>query len=105
MSGIRIMDHKLPLYQRMLIRMHILMCKYCSRFQRQLLLLREFSRNPQLSEYFSNTNVVLHPDARTNSSVFKVLATLLYRLNPEWTKNVDMWFFFIFHQKIDNTTL
>ncbi|MEA1948981.1 MAG: zf-HC2 domain-containing protein [Thermodesulfobacteriota bacterium] len=58
------MDHRLPLYQRMLIRMHLLMCKYCSRFRRQLLLLREFSRSPQLAEDFPDLTVVLTQDAR-----------------------------------------
>ena len=58
------MDHRLPLYQRMLIRMHLLMCKYCSRFRRQLLLLREFCRSPRMAEDFPDPTVVLPPDAR-----------------------------------------
>jgi len=58
------MDHRLPLYQRMLIRMHLLMCKYCTRFRRQLLLMREYSRSPQMAEDFLDPTVVLPPDAR-----------------------------------------
>ncbi len=58
------MDHRLPLHQRMLIRMHLLMCKYCTRFRRQLLLMREFSRSPQMAEDFLDTTVILPPDVR-----------------------------------------
>jgi len=39
------LDRKLPLHERMFIRMHQLMCRYCARFRRQLLLLRELSRS------------------------------------------------------------
>ena len=35
------MDVSLPLYQRMAIRFHLLMCRYCSRFHRQLMALRK----------------------------------------------------------------
>ena len=38
------MDRSLPLYQRILIKMHLMMCKYCSRFQNQLLILRHACR-------------------------------------------------------------
>jgi hypothetical protein len=35
------MDRSLPLHQRILIKMHLMMCKYCSRFRNQLLILRD----------------------------------------------------------------
>ena len=35
------LDRELPLHQRMGIRIHLLMCKFCSRFRRQVLILRE----------------------------------------------------------------
>ncbi len=35
------MDRKLPLYQRIGIRMHVLMCRYCYRYRKQLLFLRK----------------------------------------------------------------
>ena len=35
------MDASLPLLQRMAIRFHLMMCRYCSRFHRQLTALRE----------------------------------------------------------------
>ena len=43
------MDRTLPLHHRMFIRIHILMCKYCLRFRRQLLMLRETARKIDLS--------------------------------------------------------
>ncbi len=35
------LDRKLPLHQRMGIRLHLFMCKLCSRFRKQMLILRE----------------------------------------------------------------
>ena len=35
------LDHKLPLYQRFGIRIHLMMCKLCSRYKDQLLLMRK----------------------------------------------------------------
>lgn len=58
------MDHRLPLYQRLLIRMHLLMCKYCSRFQRQVMFLRELCLSHQLDEIAMDTAVNLPPDAQ-----------------------------------------
>ena len=39
------MDKKLPLHHRIMIRMHLAMCKYCSRFRQQLLFIRTACRN------------------------------------------------------------
>ncbi|MFC1877022.1 zf-HC2 domain-containing protein [Thermodesulfobacteriota bacterium] len=39
------MDVELPFYQRMAVRMHLLMCRYCARFYRQLIMLRKMSRH------------------------------------------------------------
>jgi hypothetical protein len=44
------MDRKLPLLQRMMIRFHLAMCRYCSRFQRQLQHLRRLGRISRLPE-------------------------------------------------------
>ena len=38
-------DRSLPLYQRMMIRIHLMMCKYCSRFKKQLVIIREAIRS------------------------------------------------------------
>jgi len=34
------LDRKLPLHQKIGIRVHLFMCKFCSRYRKQLLLLR-----------------------------------------------------------------
>ncbi len=34
------MDRKLPIHHRLLIATHLLMCKYCNRFKKQLQILR-----------------------------------------------------------------
>ena len=38
------MDHSLPLGKRIGVRLHLLMCKFCARYERQLLLIRETVR-------------------------------------------------------------
>ena len=38
------MDHSLPLGKRVGVRLHLLLCTFCARYQRQLLLLRETAR-------------------------------------------------------------
>ncbi len=42
------LDRKLPLYQRIGVRVHLLMCKFCRRFQQQLILIRETIRAESL---------------------------------------------------------
>jgi len=38
------MDARLPFHHRIAIQMHLLMCRFCARFRRQLNLLRNMSR-------------------------------------------------------------
>ncbi len=38
------LDASLPFHHRMAVRMHLLMCRYCARFRRQLIMLRTVSR-------------------------------------------------------------
>jgi len=58
------MDQKLPFHQRMFIRIHMLMCKYCSRFRRQLLLLREISRSDKIVDISPDFSAGLSQQAR-----------------------------------------
>jgi hypothetical protein len=37
------MDASLPLMHRLAVRMHLMMCRYCARFHRQLTMLRQLS--------------------------------------------------------------
>ena len=39
------LDASLPFHHRMAVRMHLLMCRYCARFRRQLIMLRKMSRH------------------------------------------------------------
>ena len=44
------MDHSLPLVKRTGVRLHLLMCRFCARYERQLLLIRETVRRIVASE-------------------------------------------------------
>lgn len=39
------MDRQLPFGQRMALRMHLFMCEFCSRYRRQMVLMREALRH------------------------------------------------------------
>jgi len=39
------MDHSLPLGKRIGVRVHLLMCKFCARYERQLIVIREAVRH------------------------------------------------------------
>lgn len=58
------MDRKLPLHDRMFIRFHQLICRYCSRFRRQLLLLRELSRSDEFADMSQDFSAELSREAR-----------------------------------------
>ncbi len=58
------LDRELPFYQRIGIRMHLLMCKLCSRYRRQLLLLRETIRLQAASSEDTESAIVLPPGTR-----------------------------------------
>ncbi len=59
------MDRKLPFQDRVLIRMHLLMCRYCSRFSKQMKILRNVSRaHAEHSEEFEPYDV-LRDEVRT----------------------------------------
>ena len=58
------MDRKLPFYQRMGIRVHLLMCKLCSRYRRQLFFLRKTIRLQASSSEDIESAIVLPSGAR-----------------------------------------
>jgi hypothetical protein len=58
------LDRKLPLHHRMFIRFHQLMCKYCSRFRRQLLMLRELSGSDEVTDMSQDFSAGLSQAAR-----------------------------------------
>lgn len=58
------LDRELPFYQRIGIRMHLLMCKLCSRYQRQLLFLRKIIGLQAASSAETESAIELPSDAR-----------------------------------------
>ena len=44
------MDRVLPFHQKLMIRLHLQMCKYCARFSDQLLLIRKAIRSEEDSD-------------------------------------------------------
>jgi hypothetical protein len=58
------LDRKLPLHQRMDIRVHLFMCKFCSRYRKQLLILREAMRLQTRYDEDSGSPITLPPEAR-----------------------------------------
>ncbi len=57
------MDRCLPLHQRMMIRMHLAMCRFCRRTSRQMQCLRDIARDPRLQEAGMDESVSLSPEA------------------------------------------
>ncbi len=58
------MDHNLPLRQKMAIWFHLRMCKYCSMFRDQLLLIRKISTDVDLEKYEQDEMPPLSEDAK-----------------------------------------
>ncbi len=57
------MDRVPPIHHQVFIRMHLLMCKYCARFSRQLLLIREVCRSEETMPGDSDDTLVLPKEA------------------------------------------
>jgi hypothetical protein len=60
------LDRKLPLWQRVQVRMHLLVCRFCSRFRKQTLFLREAARHylTAVEEAETGPGTPLSPGAR-----------------------------------------
>jgi len=56
------LDRKLSLYQRMGMRIHLMMCKFCSRYQEQLLFLRKTARLYSESSEDSDLSIQMPSD-------------------------------------------
>ncbi|HEY6097506.1 MAG TPA: hypothetical protein VIU83_05570 [Candidatus Deferrimicrobium sp.] len=69
------MDHSLPLAKRVGVRLHLLICIFCSRYKRQLLLIRETVRQLAAMQdtYGSLTGELLPEEAKER--IRKSLAT------------------------------
>ena len=58
------LDHKLPLYQRFGIRIHLMMCKLCSRYKDQLLLMRKIIGPKMMDKKETDLPIKLSSKAR-----------------------------------------
>ncbi|NNG01113.1 MAG: hypothetical protein HKM93_17110 [Desulfobacteraceae bacterium] len=60
----RSLDKRPPLHQRLMIRVHLMMCRYCARFSRQLHMLRTISRQDQTDADAMDPSIRLTGEAR-----------------------------------------
>ncbi len=60
------LDRKLPFWQRMQVWMHLLMCRFCARFRKQALFLKDAARHYLMAveESETATSAGLSPEAR-----------------------------------------
>ncbi len=58
------MDRDLPRYQRIGIWIHLMMCKFCSRYRQQLMSLRKVLRSQALHDENNEPHAKLSPEAR-----------------------------------------
>ena len=64
------MDRSLPFYQRVLMRLHLLMCKYCSRCKEHFEALRGASRHEELYGNELDTSRALSNDGKERLKKF-----------------------------------
>ena len=64
------MDRALPFYQRVLMRMHLLMCKYCSRCKAQFETIRAASRYEELDSKELDASRALSNDGKERLKEF-----------------------------------
>ncbi len=69
------MDVALPMHHRLAIRFHLLMCRYCARFRRQLMMLRTASRQPDSDPPPTDPTAATLSDA-TRKRIKKALRSL-----------------------------
>ena len=58
-----LMDRRLTRIQRLMLRVHLSMCRFCRRYYRQMKCLREIVRDTQLQEAGMDESVFLAPEA------------------------------------------
>ena len=58
------MDQPIPLHERMMIAFHLMMCKYCRRFKKQLLILRYAVRSVEIHRGGTEESISLPGNTR-----------------------------------------
>lgn len=78
------MDRSLPIHQRIGVRIHLLMCKFCSRYRKQLLYVRKTIRSLSVEgeEIFSSMSLSQEARERIESLLEKHQSSLSNEL-PE----------------------
>ena len=71
------LDRTLPLHERMMVTVHLWMCKYCNRFKNQLLILRNAVRQEELPEEDADRSASLPPE--TNLRIKQAMKDLSSR--------------------------
>jgi hypothetical protein len=69
------MDHSLPLGKRVGVRFHLLICRFCARYKRQLLLIRETVRRLAAMEDAYSSLTVERLSEEAKERIRKSLAT------------------------------
>ena len=69
------MDHSLPLGKRVGVRFHLLICRFCARYKRQLLLIRETVRRLAAMENAYVSHMEEHLSEGAKERIRKSLAT------------------------------
>ncbi|MGZ8463667.1 MAG: anti-sigma factor family protein [Candidatus Deferrimicrobiaceae bacterium] len=69
------MDHSLPIGRRVGVRFHLLICKFCARYERQLLLIRETVRRLATMEDAYGSLTVERLSEEAKERIRKSLAT------------------------------
>ena len=58
------LDQTLPFYQRLGILIHLMMCQFCTRYRKQLLMLKETIRLVAEQSEDLHASIILPPEAR-----------------------------------------
>ena len=58
------LDATLPFHHRMAIRIHLMMCRYCSLVRRQMLMLRKMSRQVEVDPSIPDDGVALSQETK-----------------------------------------
>lgn len=61
------LEHALPFHKRMALRFHLMMCRFCARFEKQIIFLREvfkrYGKQEQAEDTISADSPCLSPEA------------------------------------------
>ncbi len=65
------LDRKLPFWQRLSLHLHVLMCRACSRYARQVTILDRI-----VAEHYGSDPTIVEPECLPNNSLERIKASL-----------------------------